>query len=438
MKRKIDAILQDWAKDDEALPLLLRGVRRVGKTYCAQALGENTFRGDFVLFDFQTDLERLSLIFDGPTETNRLIGSLSIYAGKQITAGKTLIIFDEVQLCEKALNSLRFFAESPYKVVATGSQLGLTLKQRTLPFPSDVRHVYLHPLDFEEFLWGMGEQRIADGIRQAFVDRKPFVLHEEALALYKEYLIVGGMPKPLDTYVSTRDFAKVRQRQADIDEIYLADISLHAPNDQATRIRMIWQSIPAQLARESTRKFKYSDVERGARSEQFEGPIGWLDAAEMINLNRQTTQTRAPLEPREGSFFKIFMEDTGLLFRKYNLNEQAFLDTVVYQTLSANFRGALAENYTMQALVANNITTHYWVGKNTTNEVEFIFANDRGQLVPIEVKSGSNVRARSLRVFLEKSQTPNGIRLSTKNFGLEDGICSIPLYAAFCIDRDFG
>lgn len=433
MKRKIDAILEGWAKESKALPLLLRGVRRVGKTYAAKVLGETFFKGDCVLFDFQTDLERLNVLFEGPTEVSRLINDLSLYAGKQINARETLIIFDEIQLCEKALNSLRFFADSPYRVLATGSQLGLTLTKRALPFPSDVRHVYLHPLDFEEFLWALGEKHLADGIRQAFTDQRKFVLHEDALLLYKKYLITGGMPKPLDTYAKTEDFAQVRQMQADIDEIYLADISLHAPEDQAPRIRLVWQSIPAQLARETTRKFKYSDVEKGARSEQFEGPIGWLDAAEMINLNRQTTQTSAPLTPREGSFFKIYMEDTGLLFRRYNLSEQAFLDPIVYQSLSANFRGALAENFTMQALVANGLTTHYWVGKNTSYEVEFVFSNNLGQLVPIEVKSGSNVRARSLGVFLEKSQAPYGIRLSTKNFGFERRMFSVPLYAAFCI-----
>lgn len=435
MKRKIDAVLQDWARGEDSRPLLLRGVRRVGKTYCAKVLGKSVFK-EAVSLDFQTDLERVSQIFEGPTDVRRIIKEIEAYADKPISPRSTLIIFDEVQLNEKALNSLRFFADSPYWVLGTGSQLGLTLRQRTLPFPSDVKHVYVRPLDFEEFLWAKGNQHMADSIRQAYHDKRPYILHEEALALYREYLVVGGMPKPVESYCKMEDFKEVRERQGEIDEIFISDMSLHAPQNQVATIRMIWQSLPGQLARERSRKFKFSEVKTGGRSDQFEGPLGWLEAAEMIKLNRQTTQTSAPLEARAGNYFKVYMEDTGLLFKKYGLKETAFLDESSYQVLSANFRGALAENYVMQALTSNDIKTHYWADKSGAHEVEFIFSDGLGRLVPIEVKSGSNVRAKSLRYFLDKSYAPYGIRISSKNFGFDNGIFSVPLYAAFCINPE--
>lgn len=438
MRRKIDSALAQWARGKADRPLLVRGARRVGKTYCVKELGQSAFgAGRFAYCDFQTNLDQLNAIFSGTTEVERIVSDLALFLRMDIVPEETLIAFDEIQLSEKALNSLRFFAGSGYRVIATGSQLGLTLRDRTLPFPSDVDHLYLRPLDFEEFLWALDQEKVADGIRSCFVDRRAFVLHDDALDLYRRYLVVGGMPKAVSCYAQNGDYDEIRTLQAEINQTYIADIALYAPPEESVRIQAVWASIPKQLARETTRKFKYADVSKGGRERQYRAPLAWLEAAELVTLNPQTNDTTAPLVARDGgSFFKAYLLDTGLMFFRYNLDAQTFLDDEARGLLSANFRGALAENYTMQALTANNLETFYWTpGTTAQQEVEFVVQNRRGRIIPIEVKSGDNVRSRSLVAFMDKSKAPCALRLSAKNFGMTDRVFSVPLYAAFCIDE---
>lgn len=440
MRRKIDAVLNRWADDPHARPLLVRGARRVGKTYALKRLGRERFASSFAYCDFQTNLEQLNAVFDGPTDIERIVSDLSLLLRQDIKADTTLIAFDEIQLCEKALNSLRFFAQSPYRVIATGSQLGITMRDRTLPFPSDVDQLYLRPLDFEEYLWAVGEERMATGIRASFVNRRSFVLHDDALAHYRRYTVVGGMPKVVESYRTRGSLADVRTLQAEIERTYTADIALYAPADSAVHVQAVWASIPKQLARESTRKFKYADVGKGGRERMYRMPLAWLEAAELVSLNYQTNDTAAPLVARDdGAFFKVYLADTGLMFYRLNLAPEVYLDPIARSQLSATFRGALAENYIMQALVANGLETFYWTpGTTSQNEVEFVLQNRLGRIVPIEVKSGSNTASRSLNAYLAKTGAPLGVRLSTKNFGFEEGqrILSVPLYAAFCLDEE--
>ena len=438
MKRKIDAVLDEWARGADPQPLLIRGARRVGKTYALKRLGQEAFGGNFAYCDFQTNLERLDEIFSGTTDAERLVDELSLFLRKDITPGDTLIAFDEVQLCEKALNSLRFFAQSSYRVIATGSQLGLTLRSRQLPFPSDVRHIYLRPLDFEEFLWARGDDRMARAIRRAFDDRAAFAFHEEALEAYRQYEVVGGMPAVVSAFAEGEGLGQVRERQAEIVHTYAADIALYAPADEVVQVQAVWASLPGQLTRESTRKFKYADVERGGRERQLRGPLAWLEAAELVLLNPQTNDVAAPLTPRAGgSFFKVYLLDVGILFHRLNLDGQVLLDATTRMALSPWFRGALAENYVMQSLVANGVRPFYWTpGTSSSGEVEFVVQTRRGAIVPIEVKSGSNVRSRSLNAYRKKCGTAVAVRISEKNFGFEGGILSVPLYATFCLDEE--
>lgn len=437
MKRKIDAVLEEWATSGRRHPLLVRGARRVGKTYSVKRLGAEVFgEGRFAYCDFQTNLERFSEAFAVTSDVEGIVSSLSLILRKEIKPKETLIAFDEVQLCENALNSLRFFAESDYRVVATGSQLGMTLKNRELPFPSDVSHVYLRPMDFEEFLWAVGQEAVAEGIRDSFRSFRKFILHDEAMRLYETYLMVGGMPKAVGAFAEREGLDAVKARQVEIDETYAADIALYAPADVAVHAQAIWRSIPQQLARESTRKFKYSDVAKGGRERVLRSPLAWLEAAELVNVNYQTNDVAAPLAPRGGgSYFKVYCADTGLMFSRFNLDPAVFADPLRRRLVAPRFRGALAENYVMQALVANGMETFYWTpGTTSQNEVEFVLQNGLGQVVPVEVKSGDNVRSRSLNAYRERSGAPCAIRLSAKNFGKGDGVLSIPLYAAFCID----
>ncbi|KFI53836.1 ATP-binding protein [Bifidobacterium callitrichos] len=437
MRRRIDAVLESWAREEGAPPLLLRGARRVGKTYSIRRLGREVFgEGRFAYFDFQTDLERLAGIFANTADVDGIAADLSAYAGVPVRRGETLIAFDEIQLCEKALNSLRFFAaDGGYRVVASGSQLGVTLRDRTLPFPSDVRQVALHPMDFEEWLWAVGDGTLVDAIRGHYQSREPFSLHDMAMDRYRRYVVTGGLPAVVDAYARTGDLTRVREIQRDIDDTYTADIALYAPGETVVATQAVWNSIPKQLARETTRKFKYADVRKGGRERQYRLPLAWLEAAGLVTLNEQTNDHDAPLEARDGgSFFKVYMADTGILFSRYALDARAWLSDERRVQLSARFRGALTENYVMQALTANDVPTYYWASDGGgVYEVEFVTQTPLGQVVPIEVKSGTNVRATSLKRFMAKADAPYAIRVSARNFGFEDNLFSVPLYAAFCI-----
>lgn len=436
MRRKIESVLREWLKAETHEPLLIKGARRVGKTYIVTDLLESVVGPEnHVYLDFQTDLAQLDQLFSGRTDVARIVSDIETYTGKAVVPERSVIVLDEVQLCEKALNSLRFFARSPYRVVATGSLLGVTLKkdpsaERTLPFPSDVRHLTMHPMDMEEFLWALDKEPMARGIRQSYEESRPFVLHDEAMGLYRSYLAIGGMPKAVAAYASGQPVQRVREIQAEINETYLSDM----PASNAALCQGVWNSIPKQLARESSRKFKYGDVVKGGRAERFAEPLAWMEAAGIISLNPQTNSTASPLVARDGgAFFKAYLADTGLMFYKYGLMPGVLLDPETYRSLAPAVRGALAENYVMQALVANGAEPFYWTPGDSSGEVEFVLNTPLGSVLPIEVKSGENVRSISLRNYMKRTGCPLGIRVSARQFGQEGPLKSIPLYAAFCI-----
>lgn len=439
MRRKAEKDIISWLESGTREPLLIKGARRVGKTYLADDfLKEHIGQRNHVYLDFQTDLMQLDRPFEGRTDVERIVADIELYTGQEIDAENSVIVFDEVQLCEKALNSLRFFARSPYRVVATGSLLGVTLKkaqentadERALPFPSDVRHLTLHPLDFEEYLWALGKETMARGIRRSYEESRPFLLHSEAMELYRQYLVVGGLPKAVAAYASGAGMQRVREIQAEVNETYISDM----PGSNAALCKSVWDSVPKQLARESSRKFKYGDVVKGGRADRFADPLAWLTAAGIISLSRQTNSTKAPLIARNGgAFFKAYMADTGLMYYKYGLRPEVLLDPKTYQNLSPSVRGALAENYVMQALVSNGLEPFYWTPGDSQAEVEFVLNTPCGSVLPIEVKSGENVRSVSLRKYMKATGCPLGIRISARQFGQEGALKSIPLYAAFCI-----
>ena len=311
MKRVLEREIEDWARGDDPRPLLLQGARRVGKTFLVESVGKRIYGDGFVKLDFQTDLERMSSIFDGATDDlDRTVARISEYKRTPIAPDSSLILFDEVQLCEKALNSLRFFANSPWRIAATGSLLGVTVKQRRLPFPSDVRHVRMHPMTFEEFLWAMGEDAMASDIREHARSCEPYILHDRATEYYERYLVVGGMPKAVRTYRNTSSFEAVREVHEEIDITYTADMTDPDNGISAAAAKRIWASLPKQLLRASTKKFKYSEVMRGGRRSQLLEPLEWLEAAGIVLKNDLTCDTHAPLSPfndEEGSFFKEYI-----------------------------------------------------------------------------------------------------------------------------------
>lgn len=447
MKRTLEQEIVSWVRENDPRPLLLQGARRVGKTFLVESIGKRIFGDGFIKLDFQTDLERISAIFDGPTDDlNRIITRISEYKRTTIEPSTSLILFDEVQLCEKALNSLRFFANSPWRVAATGSLLGVTVKQRKLPFPSDVKHVRMYPMTFEEFLWALGEDAMASNIREHAKTCEPYILHERALEYYERYLVVGGMPKVVRTYRDTLSFEAVREVQEEIDITYTADMTDPDNGISAAAAKRIWTSLPKQLLRASTKKFKYSEVMRGGRRSQLLEPLEWLEAAGIVLKNDLTCDTCAPLTPfndDEGSFFKEYICDTGLMFYKFGVDPALFLDVSMRPLLSDDFRGALAENSVMQALSSAGLSTFYWMPSEKVGqgEVDFVFQDGSMRVVPVEVKSGHNVKARSLAKLMREGRSTRAYLLSEHNFSRAASevescaMCRLPLYAAFCFDE---
>lgn len=443
--RKLERKVYEWLNDtEEERPLLLKGPRRSGKTFLVEHL-EKTGGRQLVKLDFQTDANLAEAIFSGPTDDiDRIVRVLSEYKGVNLAPESTLLFFDEIQLNERALNSLRFFAHSPWRVIATGSLLGVTVGQRKLPFPSDVKQITMHPMDFEEFLGAMGEAQIARSIREHVQTCEPFILHERALDLYHRFLVIGGMPRVVREYLATGSLEKVEDRQREIDDTYVADMTDPENGINGAAAKRIWESITRQLLRSSTRKFRYSEVERGGRRERLLEPLEWLEAAGVIVQNDLTKDMCAPLTPygdEDGTYFKVYTADTGILFRKFGIAGTVFLDPSTRSLLSSDFRGALAENYVMQSLAATGVRTFYWMpdSNGSRGEIDFVVQTERAEVIPVEVKSGRNVTSKSLVQFVRKARSPYAVRLSELQFGQSEipgtdcMLRSLPLYAAFCL-----
>ena len=446
LKRAIEQQIELWAQRPER-PLLLRGARRVGKTYVVESVGKRVAGDQFVKLDFQTDLDLVAPLFNGPTDdVDAIMRRIAEYKRVPLDRERSFILFDEVQLCERALNSLRFFSGSGWRVAATGSQLGVATRRRRLPFPSGVQQETLHPLSFEEFLWAMGEEAMPGDIRRHAETLEPYPAHRRALELFRCYLVIGGLPAAVAAYIDGHDIDAARVQQREVDDIYTADMTDPDSGISAVAVRKVWRSIPAQLLRASTKKFKYAEVERGGRRTKLMEPIGWLASAGMVSVNELTTCTVAPLVPYdedEGSFFKVYLADTGLMFYKLAVNPRLWLEAESSSNLpvSADFRGALAENAVMQALAANDLQTFYWAPPSSwggTGELDFLLQDDEMRVIPVEVKSARSVRARTLATFMDHAHSPYAVILSERDFGRsvdDDGreIRELPHYAAFCL-----
>lgn len=447
MKRSIEHTIEEWAVGRSNRPLLIRGARRVGKTYSAEAVGRHLAGNSFVKLDFQTDLELIEPLFDGPTsDVDGIMHRISDYKRVSLDRSTAIVLFDEVQLSERALNSLRFFSGSGWRVLATGSQLGVATKRRRLPFPSGVERITMHPMTFEEFLWALGEEQMADAIRKHAASLEPYPAHRDALKYFRLYQVIGGMPAAVAAYVNGRSLDDVRVQQREIDETYTADMTNPENGINGIAARRAWRSIPSQLLRSSTKKFKYSEVERGGRRTKLLEPLEWLEGADIITINDMTNDAQAPLAPyddTEGSFFKVYIADTGIMFYKFPVDPRLWIDAESRNALptSSDFRGALAENVTMQALASNDLQTYYWTPPSswhTTGELDFLLQTNRAEVIPLEVKSARNVRAKTLATFMERSSAPYAYLLSENDFACSKDaaggqIRHLPLYAAHCI-----
>ena len=440
MRRAISHKLQAWSESSHRKPLVIFGARQVGKTYAIKQLASDRY-DSLAYIDFSRDAQAAAL-FDASLAPTELVPKLEVFLHTLIDPDRTLIVFDEVQLCERALTSLKYFCDDApqYHVVAAGSLLGVALKRERYSFPvGKVDLLQLHPLSFEEFLWAHGETRLADAIRDAYENApdQAFALHDRAMQLVHEYELIGGMPEIVSAYVANDApgidaMESARNKQQEINVAYLADMAKYATPTETPRIMAVWNSIPQQLAKEN-HKFQYKLIKSGGRAAIYENAIAWLDAAGIIMRCTQVTEATAPLKTFENSSsFKIYTADVGLLSAQYEAIPQ---DLEPATDKAAGFRGGITENYVLQQLVASDSSVYYW-GTTSKAEVEFIARAKQGDVIPIEVKSGRNVTARSLESFRERYHPPYLVRVSARNFGVGNGIRSIPLYAAWLLGED--
>ena len=432
MKRNALRALEAWKQNPRRKPLLVYGARQVGKTYLLKEFGAANFKS-IVYFDLEKQADARAA-FEGDLSPRIIMSNLSQVTGRSIDISNTLIVFDEVQASNRALASLKYFCEEMPEayVAAAGSLLGVAVNREGYSAPvGKVDTLTLPPMTFDEFLSALGQERLAKGIRESYERNEAYFLHDRALDLYRAYLLVGGMPEAVRIYSETGDFDAVSRVQDTILNLYIADMAKYAQPYETARIIEAWKSVPAQLAKEN-RKFQYKTVRSGGRASQYETALAWLEAAGLVNRCVQVTSGRLPLALHENrTAFKIYLADTGLLSALMRIRPSMLFDEEGRRELDA---GAVTENYVAQALVAQGLSLAYWASQGKA-EVDFVIDLGSSKAIPLEVKSSSNVRSKSLSVYRDKYAPPYALRLSTKNFGFENGMRSIPLYAAFCLAR---
>ncbi|MDR0620845.1 MAG: ATP-binding protein [Deltaproteobacteria bacterium] len=434
MKRKITTDLLTWKNKSDKLPLMLQGARQVGKTYALLSFGKLNYKNT-AYFNFEESNE-IQAIFKRNLNPERILRELAAFSGQSILPGDTLVIFDEIQECQEAITSLKYFAEEApgYHVVTAGSLLGVNIA-RLPPYSFPVGKVdilQLNPMDFEEFLWAMDQRPLSELIREHYIKNEPLSLHEIAMDWYRKYLAVGGMPRSVSIYKETQDLDYVTETLKTLNNSYVADMAKYASRQETVRIMAVWASVPSQLAKDN-RKFQYGMVKHGGRSHEYATSLDWLASAGMITRCQLVSQGIPPLSVyARPDNFKVYMLDTGLLCAKFDVPLNMVLNLPY---LNMTFKGPLAENYVCQALTANGITPYYWTSQRKA-EVDFVIQDNSGNIIPIEVKSGDNVKSKSLHIFHNTFKSEYMIRVSTKNFGFEGNIKSIPLYSLFCLTNN--
>ena len=417
--------LWKWKRSKRRKPLIIEGARQVGKTWLMKEFGKQAY-ADFVYVNFDSN-SRMADLFASDLNVDRLIMGLELYAGRKIKPGKTLLIFDEVQEVPRALASLKYFCENApqHHVVCAGSLLGLALHEGT-SFPvGKVDFLKLYPLSYQEFLTATGRERFAE-----LLDRRDFPMitsfKQEYIDALKHYYFVGGMPEAVQCFAENKDFNEVREIQKRILEAYEQDFSKHAPSDIVPRLRMLWNSIPSQLAKEN-KKFVYGVVREGARAKDYEAALMWLGDCGLVHKVSRVNAIGLPLKAYEDlKSFKLFVVDVGLLACMTGLRQSVLLDG---SALFSEFKGALAEQYVCQQLkTLDGLAIYYYTNGKGTCEVDFVV--DTGeQIAPVEVKAEENLKARSLKTCREKFEPELSVRTSTADYRDEGWLVNLPLFA---------
>jgi len=424
--------LHKWKEKKTKKPLLIRGARQVGKTWLMKKFGETAYKNTvYVSFDNNSQMKDL---FESDMKTDRIITGLELYAGHKINAEDTLLIFDEIQEVPKALTALKYFNENApeYQIICAGSLLGVALHHGS-SFPvGKVEFLDLYPMSYGEFMRAMGKEQyvtlLQDGNFEVATTFK-----QEYIDMLKYYYYVGGMPEVVLNFVENKDFNEARKIQEQILTAYEQDFSKHAPNEVVPKIRMLWNSVPSQLAKEN-KKFIYGLVKEGSRAKEYEMALLWLIDCGLVHKVQHVTTPQLPLKAYEDlKAFKLFILDIGLLSCMVRLSQSVLLNG---NELFKEFKGALTEQYVLQQLMTmSQLKTYYWTNDKGSAEVDFLV--DTGELiVPIEVKAEANLKAKSLKTYYEKYSPEISVRSAMTDYKKEDWLLNLPLWAVEVIENE--
>ncbi len=427
IKRDIFSKLKEWKENPYRKPLLLQGARQVGKSWVLEKFGKSEFE-NVVIFNFDGQSE-LKSFFAKTKDVQRIIQYLSVVCGLKILPHKTLIIFDEVQECNDALNSLKYFCENApeYAVAAAGSLLGVALNRKGVSFPVGKVDIYtLYPISFREYLQAENQSLATylDSISK--VEPIPELIFSQLTDLYRAYFITGGMPEAVSYYLDTRNIEQTDRVLDNIVKAYPLDFFKYIDSKDIPRVHKVWNNLHEQLAKEN-KKFKYSLIDNSARARDFENAIEWLCLSGLVHRVCATETARLPLTMyKESGTFKLYVSDVGLLRKLFRMDSSIIVDG---DRLFTEFKGVMAENFVLQSLVFQyDELMFYWSSGNQA-ELDFLLQH-KNQIIPIEVKSGTNVKGKSLSEYRKKNQPALSVRLSLRNLNYDDGLLNVPLFMA--------
>ena len=423
MERKIMKKLIEWKNDHNRKPLILRGARQVGKTYIIKQFGKENYN-NVAYFNFDHDQE-LYQLFENTKDPKRILEQLSFVNGEAIIPEKTLIIFDEIQECPNALNSLKYFNEeaNEYHIISAGSLLGIRLSHTSFPV-GKVDFLDMYPMTFSEFLIAEGLSNLVEYMESiSNFENIPEIFFNRLEEKLKAYFIIGGMPEAVKSWVTEKDISKINKIQENILKAYEADFSKHTTNIEANRISIIWNSVSSQLSKEN-KKFLYQVAKDGARAREYEGAVNWLNDANLIYKIYSVTKPSMPLKAyNDLSAFKIYLNDVGLLRKMTDLDSKVVIEG---NRIFEEFKGALTENYVLQMLLSTGLKANYFTFDNKY-EIDFIIQY-KNNIIPIEVKSSENINSISLKHYNEKYNPKVRIRFSMKNLQKDNNLINIPLF----------
>lgn len=425
MERNVLDELKHWKQSEWRKPLVIQGARQVGKTWIMREFGRREYQHTAYL-SF-VDTPHAASIFEGGYDVEGVLQAISLMTGVPVEPGNTLVVLDEIQECERALNALKFLRENApqYHIMAAGSLLGVAVRQRQMSFPvGQVDFLHLYPLNFREFLAALGEENLVETLEKAN-EKLLRVIHGKLVNRLKEYLYVGGMPEVVSIYARSRDFSEVRRVQLQIIQGYENDFSKYTAPRDVPRIHAVWNSVPIQLAREN-RKFVYKYLGEGARAREYEMAVEWLILCGLLHRVRRISKPGVPLAAYESpNAFKLYGIDCGLLGAMARLDSRSMVEN---NAIFEEFKGALTEQFVLQELLSStDWKLAYWEPENGMAEVDFV-AQAGNEVIPIEVKAGVNLRARSLASYRARYEPTVSLRSSLAPLEYNSGLWNIPLY----------